>query len=214
MDWGEGNSIGDAPPGMEFLLADANRNDGPEGEYGDGQAVSMFDYLEKEDQDAFIEPYIKNGQSAGNAVFLWEPFLTNRLLIHEGNEGRLPGEWISTQKWETCDQKPEVITFIEADHMYWKGMHMRAHDLYNYEDIISGTWEADYEKGQAKISGGEGTFYAIFEIGETGKLAKLKFEYQTGSYPSGFSSGAFTFVERGSIGMLKQGQEIGVFDFG
>jgi hypothetical protein len=206
---------------MEFLLADANRNDGPEGEYGDGQAVSMFDYLEGEDQEAFIdlytekflEPYIKKGQNARKAVFLWEPFLTNRLLIHNGNEGKLVGEWISTQKWVENDKKPEIITFIEADHMYWKGTHMRAHDLYNYEDILSGSWEADYGKGRVKISGEEGTFYGIFEIDETGELAKLKFEYQKGSYPQGFSSWALTFVERAPIGMLNQGEEMGVFDF-
>ncbi|MBU2560377.1 M23 family metallopeptidase, partial [archaeon] len=218
---GEGNSIEGAPPGMEFLIGDANRNDGPEGEYGDGQAVSMFDYLEEEDREAFIKlyiekfvgPYLRKGENAGNAVFLWEPFLTNKLLIHEGNDGKLVGEWISTQKWVQSDGKPEVITFIEANHSLWDGTHMRAHELYNFKDIISGRWEADYEKGSVEIKGEDGTFYAIFEIDETEALAKLKFEYQTGSYPSTFSSGALTFVERDRIGMLKQGQEMGVFDF-
>jgi len=219
---GEGNSWGDAPPSIEFLLEDANRKDGPEGEYMEGQAVSMYDYLNKEDQEAFIQlyiekfivPYIKKGQSAGNSVTLWEPFLTNKLLIHQSNDGRLVGEWLSTEKWVSGDGKPDVVTFMEADHSLWKGTYMRGHDIFNYEDIISGSWEADYEKGQVLITGEEKTFYGIFEIDETGELAELKFEYQEGSYPAGFSEKVVTFVERKPIGMLNQGTEMGVFDFG
>ena len=144
---------------------------------------------------------------------MWKPFLTNRLLIHEGNKGKLVGEWISTQKWDSRDGRPDVIAFIEANHSLWVGTHMRGHDLYNYEDIISGSWDADYERGQVRISSSGGDFFGIFEIDETEELATLKFEYQSGSYPAGFSNAALTFVERAPVGMLKQGSEMGVFSY-
>ena len=87
---GEGNSTGNMPPSIEFLLADRKRTDGAKSEFDQGIAVSMFDYLNKEDQEAFIdrfkeeiiEPYIAQGQNAGE-VTLWEPFLTNKILIHK-----------------------------------------------------------------------------------------------------------------------------------
>lgn len=215
---GEGNSIGDSYPSVELLLRDENRTDGARSEFGQGSAVSMFDYLKKEDQEAFIarfeeeilKPYIENGQNAGE-VTLWEPFLTNKVLIHEGNKGKLTGEWLLTEQWGQ-DRVPDIISFLDVDHMYWKGTHMRAIDAYDYNAIMSGPWEVDYVKAQVKITGDQGTFYGIFEIDESDELATLKFEYQQGPYPTSFSQNAIEYVERKPVNMYDQAREMGVLE--
>jgi hypothetical protein len=217
---GEGNSFQGAA-GFEFLLADENRSDGTKSEFlPTGRAVSMYDYLEKSDLEVFIniymekyiEPYIAKGQNAGSSVFLWEPFLTNPILVHTGNPGKLTGEWIATNKW-VRDGKPDIISFLDVDHIYWTGRYMRGHDFMDWQNLIAGEWEADYQKGQVKISGELGDFFGIFEIDESEELAKLKFEYQKDSYPNKFSSKARTFVEHQPTTVYEQGEEMNVIQY-
>lgn len=212
---GEGNALEGAMPCIEFLLKDENRTDGARSEFGEGSAVSMFDYLNPEDQAAFIalyeekiiKPFIAQGKNAGE-ITLWEPFLTNEVLVHKENEGKLTGEWLLQDQWAQ-DRKPDIISFLDVEHQYFQGTHMRAIDAYDYNTILSGTWEVDYEKNQVKISGEQGIFYGIFEIDEPRDLATLKIEYQTGGYPVGFSSQANLYVERTPVNMYDQAREMG-----
>jgi len=212
---GEGNYIGDMPPTVEFLLKDRNRTDGARSEFGEGAAVSMFDYLTKEDQEKFIalyeekilQPYIAQNKNAGG-VTLWEPFLTNKVLIHKGNRGKLTGEWLLTEKWGK-DDRPDIISFLDVDHKYYTGTYMRAINAYDYNAVLLGHWEVDYDKGQVKITGEQGIFHCIFEIDESEDLATLKFEYQRESYPTTFSPRANLYVERKPVNMYHQAREMG-----
>ncbi|MFC1721414.1 peptidoglycan DD-metalloendopeptidase family protein [Patescibacteria group bacterium] len=216
---GEGNAIGSSYPTVEFLLKDANRSDGAASEFGAGSAVSMFDYLNEADQQTFIdrfqeeiiEPYIAQGQGAGG-VTLWEPWLTNKVLLHEDNEGKLTGEWLLTEPWGK-DDKPDVMSFLDVSNKYWTGTHMRAINAYDFNAVFSGEWEVDYDNQQVKITGDQGIIYGIFAIDESGELATLKFEYQTEGYPEAFSDQVIEYVERGPVNMYTQAREMGVLSF-
>jgi hypothetical protein len=56
------------------------------------------------------------------------------------------------------------------------------------------------------------TYFGIFEIDEGEDRAKLKIEYQKGSYPTGFSSKAITYIERSNLGRRNDGYLLGVID--
>jgi murein DD-endopeptidase MepM/ murein hydrolase activator NlpD len=215
---GEGNTIGDSEPSFEFLLADGNRNDGVRSEFHHGQAVSMFDYLNERDQNDFIgfykqkiiTPYIAKGENT-QGVFLWEPYLTNPMLLHEEHPGQLAGEWLSTQKWEAGGY-PDILAFLDVENQYWTGRYMRAIDVYNANYVMRGNWKVTGNK--VLIEGVYGTYYGIFEVDESGELAKLKFEYSEQGYPQSFSDNAVVYVERKPICMYDQGIELGAFNYG
>ncbi len=214
---GEGHSYMGSNPSLEFLLADSNRADGQVSEFSRGRAVSMFDYLEAEDQAVFIalfeekiiEPYIKKGEST-NSVGLWEPFLTNKVLFHDEHTGELTGEWISTEKWES-DGRPDMLAFLDVDNMYWTGTFMRGIDQYDANYLLEGQWTVDGNK--VLIEGNYETYYAIFNVDESGELAKLTFEYSVDDYPVEFSDDAREYVEREPVVIYEQASEMGVFDY-
>jgi hypothetical protein len=183
----------------EFTLLDANRSDGVT-ENGSAY-VSPFDYLNTADQQALIAsyealivtPYFNAGQSKGND-YPWEPYLTNRLLFHGANRGTLTGEWLLRGTWSTGGW-PDILTFLDVNNNYYTGKRIAACDDEG-NDTLWGTWEADYTLKRIKIYDQSATYYGIFEFGGTSTRETMRLEYQTGTYPSGFSVNAAEYIER------------------
>ena len=208
----------------EFNLIDKHRRDGVE--YRGGTTVSPFDYLRDdvkqqlvdEFTEKVIEPYIAKGieppvvggESLG-AVTLWEPYLTNPLLIHRENKGAIVGEWmLKTKKW-AIDDSPDMIIFLIANTRYYNKNRVTGFDE-ELEKFV-GTWEADYSNKTFVIySNVHGILYGIFELDESGPRAILKLEYQPGSYPTGFSDKALTYIERDAVQRRQDAVNLGVMD--
>src|SRR3989344_6017206 len=112
----------------EFNVVDQHRKDGVRNyNIKPGVFVSPFDYLrddvKKEFVDKFIkeviDPYISKGIAYGN-VQLWDPYLTNKMLLHKEHKNELIGEWLlKSNKWET-DAKPDFITMLHTNKFYHK----------------------------------------------------------------------------------------------
>lgn len=202
----------------EMTLIDHGRTDGIYS--GDGVMVSPFDYLEESERitlaDAYIkniiEPYMETGTF--NGMFTpEEPYFTNWLLIHR-EPGTLQGEWyLISQNW-SAEYPNDLITVIEADNPYHKGAKILGND-----DESSGAsgWkfrsvlEIDYEKGRITwLDWNEKRLYGIFEVDESEDRAKLRIQYQKGSYPSEFTDAALTYIERSYIGRRQEAVQLGV----
>lgn len=225
---GMGMSFSDEQSSAEMSLIDLGRTDGVEGWVRNvGVLVSPYDYLEDSEKkklvDAYkkhvLEPYEKTGGTEGIFEMFepYQPYLTNRLFLHEGREGRLSGEWYYTGKWEP-EYPNDLITFIEAEEPYYETNIVFAQDdiddgrIRDY-GIRTANFEVDYEKGQIKITEEYGqVYYGIFEIDESGDRAKLKIEYQEDSYPTEFSSNALTYIERSRLSRRTDAAELGMRD--
>ncbi|MBL7160724.1 MAG: hypothetical protein ISS93_02640, partial [Candidatus Aenigmarchaeota archaeon] len=124
---GMGMSFNPLQSSAEMSLVDKGRTDGIVA-WGGGVSVSPFDYLMDSDKrklvDAYkknvIEPWLKEGKKT------WgfepsEPYLTNKLLIHDDHPGELAGAWyLTSADWEP-EYPNDMLTFIEADNPYYKG---------------------------------------------------------------------------------------------
>tara|TARA_Y100000310_G_scaffold63566_1_gene58997 strand:- start:432 stop:1010 length:579 start_codon:yes stop_codon:yes gene_type:complete len=189
--------------------------------------VSPYDYLEDSEKGKLIaaykkyviEPYQKDGSLEGLSWLLnpYQPYLTNKLFLHQGNEGRLSGTWyLFSSKWDQ-NYPNDILTFIEADNPYYKDNVVLAADDRDEGSLndwsLEGTFEVNYEEGRVKLVHYDGTtYFGIFEIDEGEDRAKLKIEYQKGSYPAGFSSKAITYIERSNLGRRNDGYLLGVRD--
>ena len=207
----------------ELALIDLGRSDGvPAG--GSGVYVSPYDYLEEPAKLALIEayrkhviePYLKYGDTAGYTwVFKpYQPYLTNRLFLHEGNKGKLSGEWyLLSSRWGG-DLPHDIITFIEADNPYFRGnIVLAGEDEGSGRLNIRGTFEVDYSRNRVKMIDKHGAvYYAIFEIDESEERARLKLEYREDSYPDEFSAEAVTYIERSHLSRRQDASELGVLD--
>lgn len=225
---GMGMSYDPEVSSAELSLIDFGRTDGVKYDPRRGGVyVSPYDYLEDSEKkklvDAYkkyvLDPYENTGQTEGlfNMFEPYQPYLTNRLFLHEGREGRLSGEWYFTGKWEPAYPN-DIITFIEAEEPYYETNIVLAQDdeddgkVPDY-DIRRGTFEADYESGRLKITEEHGrVYYGIFEIDESENRAKLKIEYQEGSYPTAFSSKALTYIERADVPRREDALKLGMRD--
>ncbi len=205
----------------EFFLMDNHRTDGVQ---ENGVHVSPFDYLREDVLEQFtsaykakvLDPYISKGLSF-SALTPWEPYLTNPLLIHEQHQGTLVGEWYLKAPWEIGGY-PDVMVLKDADTPYYKENRVSALDSTHGEQVeglssLMGSWEADYQKHQIRIETDRTTFYGLFELDETGPRATLKIEYREGSYPTGFSDQAATYVERRPLMRVQDAAEMGVLPF-
>jgi len=225
---GTGMSYDPEQASAELSLIDLGRTDGVRA-WNKGVYVSPYDYLEGSDKkrlvEAYkkyvIEPYQEKGSREGlfDKFRPYQPYLTNKLFLHEGNKGKLSGAWYClSSKWEQ-GYPNDILTFIEADNPYYKGNVVLAADDRDEgrrpDWSIEGTFEVDYEKGQVKIINYDGTvYYGIFEIDEGEERAKLKIEYQKGSYPAGFSSNALIYIERSDNSRRGDASNLGVLDSG
>lgn len=217
---GYGMTFGGNDSSAEFGLIDKGRSDGVKAYYG-GVYVSPFDYLNDIDKrrlvDAYkeevLDPYREDGtKPSGWEWEPYEPYLTNSIFIHK--ENRISGVWyLISERWEP-GYPNDILTFIEVNNPYFTGSIVYAeNDVSEGSYDIKGTYEVDYEKGQVKINNTRGPdYYGIFEIDESGERAKLKIEYQEGSFPSVFTGNALTYIQRGNLTRREDAQALGVLD--
>ncbi len=211
---GLGGSFGGECSSAELTLIDRGRTDGPT-PWGGGANVSPFDYLRPADKqllvdtykEKVIDPYVASGTRA------WgfqpeQPYLTNNIFIHDGNEGKLTGSWYLTSAEFAVGYPNDYFFFMEASNPYYTGNVVKAQDrdlMGGDHTIREGTFEVDYAAGRVKMinpdSWPEKTYYGIFQIDESNDQAVLKIEYQEGSYPSSFSSNALYYIEKGKQGL-------------
>ncbi len=222
-DIGYGQSYDPEQSSAEFALADKGRIDGVE-YYSGGVYVSPFDYLVDSEKKKLIEaykkyvikPYIKEGKKS-SGFHSYQPYLTNRMFLHEWNKGKLSGEWyLISSKWAQ-DFPNDFITFIEDKNPYHnENVVLAANDQDEGRKTdwsIDGTFEVDYKKGRVKIINYDNTtYYGIFEIDESERSAQLKIEYQEGRYPKRFSSKANTYIERTNLSRREDASLLGVLD--
>ena len=167
--------------------------------------VSPFDYL-KDDvkqqledrwQKEVIDSYLLKGEDVFGVVPTpWEPYLTNPMLLHSGHKGELIAEWYLRSKEWKDDRIPDVLVFFEANTKYYPRQRVVGTEEDTASHILSGDWAADYRNNRIVINTANEIYYGIFEINESEPQAKLKIEYQKGSYPSSFSENARTYTER------------------
>ncbi len=220
---GIGMSFDSEQSSAEMALIDRGRSDGVQSGHG-GVYVSPYDYLEDSEKQKLVEAYkryvIEPYQQTGSAdtwVFEpYQPYLTNRLFLHEGNEGRLTGEWyLLSEAWRTGGP-PDILTFIEADNPWFTGNVVRgADDEGEGRMRIKGTFEVDSPGRRLIIMDENGTtYYGIFEIDDTGDRATLTIEYRQGIYPDGFTTEAVTYTERAHLSRREDASLLGVLDSG
>lgn len=203
---GMGMSFNTNQTSGEMMLIDRGRTDGVQA-WGGGTSASPFDYLRDADKrllvDAYrtnvIEPYQNDGTKAW-AFEPQQPYLTNKLRLHDDNDGKLTGVWyLPTNDW-AFGYPNDIMTFVEANNPYFTGNTIKSQDRTGSRgDVwsIHGTVDVDYVNGKIILYGEYvPPYYGIFEIDETGALATMKIEYQQNSYPTGFSSNALTYTER------------------
>lgn len=210
----------------EHALLDLGRTDGVE-YYGGGVFVSPYDYLEDSEKEKLvaaykkyvIEPYQRQGNLEGLSWMFrpYQPYLTGKLLLHQGNEGRLTGTWyLVSSKWGQ-GYPNDILTFIEADNPYYRGNDVLAANDQDegmlFDWSLKGTFEVNYEEGQLRIVNYDGiVYFGIFEIDESEDRAQLKIEYQLESYPVEFSSDAITYIQRINLGRRNDAALLGVRD--
>ncbi len=211
----------------EFDLIDRGRTDGVKrGGREGGVHVSPWDYLQPSEKrqivDAYKEKVLDPFKQTGDRrqVFSmfepYQPYLTNNGFLHDEREGRLSGAWYSLTKWRS--QYPnDLLTFIEADNPYLKGNVVMASEDSSEGSrnawSLNGSFTVDYKRGRLTIHDESGrTYYGIFTIDERGKRARLKIEYQEGSFPAGFSSKALDYIERSDLSRREDAVRLGLLD--
>lgn len=200
----------------EFYLVDQNRADGVKGIYvPDSVAVSPFDYLEENAQRELIDayknkvlPFFERGESIDNA-HPWEPYLTNRVLLHRAYHGTLVGEWFLYDTWVN-DGIPDTLVLLPSSEYYDKQRILAADHEGHGRHLFQGDWEVDGNK--IILDTNEGKYYGIFELDESSERALLKIEYQKGGYPSSFSSDALTYIERDALESGEDGVSLGLLE--
>ena len=187
-------------------------------------AVSPFDYLNDDDKEKLIEKYTRivlDPIINSNKFPEWdwnptEPFLTNKIIVHEPN--KILGEWFLINKeWEENDIWK--MTFTESNNKWFKGTqyHFRASEI-GFKNAQDGIFEVEYlSSGKGKIiliekrfnSGDVKEFpkhYGLFQITENAakdsdgiSRAQMLFEYSDQPI-SEFSAKALTYQARGAEG--------------
>jgi murein DD-endopeptidase MepM/ murein hydrolase activator NlpD len=206
----------------EFGLVDRGRTDGIW--VGNGVAVSPYDYLEEEVKLALVEAYKAHtvDKYGRDPRITWlfdaaQPYLTNPLLIHMVNEGRLTGEWyIYSSPWEP-GWPNDMLIFIEADNPWYTDNRVLSNDDTDEDSQtrnIDGTFEVDYERGRVLIRNTKygGILFGIFEIDETGERALLRIEFDEYRYLDEFTDEALIYIERTNLGRRWDAVELGLLE--
>ena len=220
---GLGMSFDPDQSSAEFSLVDEGRIDGVSD--GRGVYVSPFDYLDDTEKELLVEaykehvldPYRADNRNGDAMLFYpYQPYLTNSLLIHNGNEGTITGEWLLREEWN--EEAPnDLLTFIEADNEYYEGNIVLGMDDESEgtpaEHSINGTFTVDYDQGTLRISDESGkVYFARFSIDDSRPRAILTIQIQTGSYPASFTDEALEYVERDAIPRRMDGVALGVLE--
>lgn len=191
-------------------------------------AVSPFDYLEDNDrgrlaklyEEKVIKPYLTAKKGPGADWSPVEPWLTNKIMVHEPN--KITGEWfLINQRYNGKDVS--LMAFLEAKNTYYSGnaFRMRAETYENFEVklYIDGDYDATYEGNKGALvlhdRRDKQTYYALFEVlEEAGRdingqpRAQLKFEW--GKKPiTAFSDKARLYQERGLINPRNEAAQLG-----
>jgi hypothetical protein len=209
----------------EFNLVDYNRSDGVRTDEAGGSNVSPFDYLEASEQTALITrltsevvaPYFAKGSVAGNSR-PWEPYLTNKLLVHHDHPGTFQGAWLLTNKgWTKPDPLYfDVIAINDVTNTYGHFQHI---DLEDYttsapgsKGLMDGTWVPGDSAGKVvlTLSYSGAKYYARYAVDESGPRAKLRLEWRAGSYPDSISSNAAVYIERKNVYVGLDAQQLGL----
>lgn len=219
----EGDPVADGPS-AEFMLVDNNRTDGERTGANTGSPVSPFDYLQDDVKAAFIakynaevvEPFFKNGLSAGNNR-PWEPFLTNKMLFHAEHKNTFIGEWILVSKaWDTVDPLYfDVLTIFDVTNEYghFQQAEMMDHDwsLTGNKNHTEASWLA--EDGPNRViftTKFSGTYYGLYVVDESDGRAKLTLEWQKDSYPIAITNNAAVYRERDPIYLGGDVEQLGL----
>ncbi len=198
---------------IELYCMDENIKGGLISSNGNGYtAVSPFDYLNDDDRallekmhmEKAIEPYLRGEKTDG----LWtpsEPFLTNKIIIHEPD--KIAGEWFLIDK-EWNDYDLSLLTFIESKNRFYTGnvFHLRVEDSSLIsKNYVDGTYEVTYEQGRGKLTLTSKYMvqYVLFEITEDAgtdsagaKRAQMRFEISDTPIDD-FSDNVLTYQSRG-----------------
>ena len=132
-----------------------------------------------------------------------------------GHEGKLQGEWyLISQNW-TSGYPNDMITIIEADNHYFTGAMILGMDDESMGGVDNWNFESelviDYYIGRIQWRDWTGQKqYGIFQIDESEERARLTIQYQTGSYPTGFTEEALTYIERSYVPRRMDGVNLGV----
>jgi len=219
---GYGMAFFEGMESAEFGLVDRGRRDGIWSH--NGVNVSPYDYLREEEKQALVEAYkahtVEKYGKDPRITWLFDasqPYLTNPLLIHTVNEGRLTGEWyLVSHPWEP-GWPNDMLILIEADNPWYTGNRVLSNDDTDEDSQprnIDGTFEADYERGRILIYNHKygGILFGIFEIDETGERALLKIEFHEYRYPEEFTEDALVYIERTNLGRRWDAVELGVLE--
>ena len=206
----------------EFGLVDRGRTDGIWA--WNGVAVSPYDYLEDDEKLALVEAYKAHtvdkyglDPQITGLFDVAQPYLTNPLLIHMVNEGRLTGEWYLYSSPWAPGWPNDLLIFIEADNPWYTGNRVLSNDDTGEDSQtrnIDGTFEVDYEQGRVLIQNTKfgGTLFGIFEIDETGERALLRIEFDDYRYLDEFTDEALIYIERTNTGRRGDATELGVLE--
>ncbi|WP_304511313.1 discoidin domain-containing protein [Desulfopila sp. IMCC35008] len=167
-----------------FGLIDLNRTDGRISEIG-GVYVSPFDYLTDSAKQILVETYklqvLDKYNPEDPSTITWgftpyQPYLTNRLMLHEGNDDKLTGVWTLTDT-STSPVKPlnSTLTFIESETPIYKEnvvFGFETDKTNSTEKTLDGTFEVNYQTNTMSIKDNDGTGYSCsFNIDES--LSKI-----------------------------------------
>lgn len=207
---------------IEIYCSDSNLKHGTITTNGNNAAVAVspFDYLANAEktriETLYEEKVINLFLTTGKAQSGWqptEPYLTNKMMIHEPN--KIIGEWfLVSQKYD--GEALSILTFTESNNKYYSGnsFQLRAETFDNFEvkKYIDGDYRVTYEGNRGKLvlreiekeTGIGYDHYAIFEISEDAgadadngfKRAQMKFEYSEKPITE-FSNKALIYQARG-----------------
>lgn len=207
----------------EFNLVDNNRTDGVGTGSTRGVNVSPFDYLKPEIQQALITrlqgqvvPSFALGKTVGNSR-PWEPWLTNKLLLHKDHRGTFQGEWILLNKgWSTPDPSYfDVMTIQDVTNQYGHFTPIDFEDSSNgpgSKGLQNGTWAPGDSAGKFTVTQAFSNTvrYARYTVDESGPRAKLTIEWRTGSYPPAITANAAVYIERDKVYLGLDTQRMGL----
>jgi hypothetical protein len=209
----------------EFQVMDEHRGDGILTQVGGYSYVSPFDYLEPTQQADLlaqfqaqvVEPFFSAGASV-LAANPWEPFLTNRTLIHHENRGTLVGEWVlGNRPWATPDPLYfDILTLDAVTDAYGSFSVFSATD-YNLASPaskgIQGGVFALPAAGQVTLTyagSASPDWYGLYRIDESGSRATMTLEWRSQAFPAAITANAALYYERLNVYVGLDAQMLGV----
>ena len=209
----------------EFQVMDENRGDGILTDVNGYSYVSPFDYLQPGQQAELVAlyqaqvvaPVFTIGQSV-NAGNPWEPFLTNRTLIHHQNRGTIIGEWVlDNRPWSTPDPLYfDILTINAVANAYGQFSAFNATD-YNLtspasKGIMGGTFSLP-AAGQVTFTyrgSASPDWYGLYSIDESGSRATMTLEWSSLGFPAAITSSAALYYERAPVYVGRDAELLGV----